>query len=270
MKKLRYLSFTAYLTISFLMLVLMSCGKSSEEYIKEANDALSNGDFATAYEIIDIMKSDYWSDYDKRKAARNLNSQIVNNEIASIFEDPSENMISSKVIKILKERFTDENDYDYIKSNLVMSINMAMESGREDLIVDFLTQIPIRGERKEGLQSKNDGKSEYISDCVEFNKICDQILDKSLSKKQFELAEDIVGIYKEDCRVVFGSGLSEAQIKMMAEKTGFSEEEIKVANGDQDGSLVIDGVTIDGSHCFITYDWQSKNAANSRLAEAKK
>lgn len=230
--------------------------KSVDEYTREAYAAMNDGNYAEAYMVVDIMSnttpydplSGY--DYSYEVAAIELNDKIVNNEIASLFENPGDPLIASKVSKILKERLPDayssSNDLERVKNCLRMAIDLAIECDRADLISKLIFQIPIRGDRREGLQDYYYGaggwNEYYLSDCAEYNQICNESLDKALQSKNYEIAQEIINIYKEDSDVLKGA----------------------------EPPKRINGVVVDGNHSYVKYNWKSKEVAQKKLNEAKK
>ncbi|MCH5246727.1 MAG: hypothetical protein J1E99_01090 [Muribaculaceae bacterium] len=234
--------------------------KSVDSYTREVYKAMNDGNYSEAYMVIDLMKNirpyDAISGYDNSysRTAGELNEKVVNNEIASLFENPEDPLIASKVSKTLKERFPGYNkrtystndDLENVKNCLRMAIDLSVECGKAKLVPKFIAQIPIRGERKEGLQSYSYGTGisdyNYLPDCGEYNKICNETLDKLIQSKNFDVAQDIINLYKEDPQVTIG---------------------------DSSKNLIVKGVKVDSEHSYVEYNWNSRNAAQKKLNEAK-
>lgn len=109
--------FYKFLWLCCFVLLLVGCRKSVDSYIKEATKAMNEGDYAKAYEIVDIMytirpetraanlfqNAEYDNSY--YEAAFKLDEQIVKHEIGDIIAESSEDENASRILFIIEERF---------------------------------------------------------------------------------------------------------------------------------------------------------------------
>lgn len=253
--------------------------KSVDEYAREAMTAMNEGDYATAYMVVDIMhnlgqgNSDQ-RDYSYSKTAVSLNQKIVNNEIAELFEEPDDPMLLSKINKIIRERFS---DYEGKKNTMDMISDLSMEANRVDIlekmfmekkskkdidyiefiqfilnsniedrddkVLQILSSYPNDGLRLEGLSTDFFNGNKYRDQITSLNNLLNRTLDLALSQKNFELADQIIYLYKEDVNMIWG---------------------------DINNPPKVNGIKVDEDHCFITHSWKSREAAKKKLNEAKR
>ena len=281
----------------FCFLVLcIGCKKSVESYVREANEAMNEGDYTTAYSVVDLMLG-MGDEY--LNIGKDLNNKIVSNEIGCLFETPNDPLLGAKIIKILKERDirSDQvvdmvlgmaksldrkdlilemlnfkwqksntnaahylpNNVNYIskedittdffnnKINLLSEYEKVDYEDLESLYLQILSLYKIRGEKKEGLQEYYYGLGEhyggeYLKDAAKYNQLCDRLLLLAINSKRFDIAQKIVNSYIQDPEITMGSH----------------------------PIIKVDGIEVDGNHSYIKYNWNSKNAAQKKLNEAKK
>lgn len=213
MKKLEWISLTGLtivLVIWFVVFdgVFYSCSSSShksEENEKKFSEVVASGDFAEAHELLNNEIAERGS-YDTDKIAANINLLYKAEAIDFMASDD--------------------------------------ESSQKKLIL-LLLEYPMLGEKvKEGLQ-RYSAYSEYGNiynvSLANFNSLCDDLLATAITLKKYDLAKNIIDLYKEDCNIIYGE----------------YEKKYK-------------GVEVDGNHSYIEYSWDSKNAAKKKLAEALK
>ena len=139
MKK-RFLNYcTMFFAVVLFGLSIIGCGFNKEEYInkclKEAKNAMDNGDYMGAYIIADEMIAKGYGTHEYR-AGEVLNEKILTSEIADLIgtnDNPS-----AKIVLAIKERAR----YNYSngeKEMLELAIQVAQANGNDDLVAKLQT-----------------------------------------------------------------------------------------------------------------------------------
>lgn len=182
-------------------------------------------------------------------------------------EDIKEELNFSKVVangdfaeahELLNIQLKDVDDF-HTKDDLFANINLLYKAEAIELIAGdaentktnltlLLLEYPMVGNKvKDGLQdysAYDKRRNPYDISLAKFNSLCDDLLTAAIALKKYELAQIIIDSYKEDCSIFKGEG---------------------------SGIIYKDkGIKVDGNNSYIEYSWDSKNAAQKKLAEAMK
>ena len=159
-------SFLNYCIMFFAVVLfglsIIGCGE--QEYIskclKEAEDAMDNGDYMGAYVIADemIAKGYVSHAYD---AGQVLNEKILTSEIAGLIG--TDDNPSAKIILAIKERAIYNRNRGE-KEMLELAIQVAQANGNDDLATKLQTTLDSWGkeDKKSGENEDNDNSVEII------------------------------------------------------------------------------------------------------------
>ena len=153
MKK-RFMNYcTTFFAVVLFGLSIIGCDSYGQEYIskclKEAKDAMDNGDYMGAYIIADEMIAIGTTDsYKIEKAGYSLNKKILTNEIADLIG--TDDNTSAKIILAIKERarynshgasVNDQHRREAEKEMLEIAIQVAQANGNDDLATKLQTTL---------------------------------------------------------------------------------------------------------------------------------
>lgn len=288
-----YKFFYKYTCFFCLIIILTSCGKSVESYVKEAIDAMNEGEYDKAYSIVDIMNAKKKSEYSS--VAFELNSKIVNNEIASLFED-KDPFLSVKINKIIKERFNlKENGYfgseeeailSQINSALSNAIELAFAINNLDLVENLAQEYikynsPVSDFRN---KTKKTFYTNIFNKILKFNSAnVPEIINRILvtypirqSRKEGVVEKyswnyyfmDDTREYNDICNYLFNSSLTRERYDIAEILIELFKEDPVITEGSAKGKW-IKGEKVDEDHIYVQYNWNSKNTALKKLNEAK-
>lgn len=119
MEKFNLRLLSTFIVCSFLT-IFTSCEKEASDYVKEANKALENNDFAEAYQIYDEMNAnnphrgvpfhgDLEKEYDEQCVK--LKDTIVKKELAVTIEDSEGTENIAKIIYIIDDKGAKDKEY---------------------------------------------------------------------------------------------------------------------------------------------------------------
>ena len=145
--------FYKFIWLFCFVILLAGCRKSVDSYVKEATKAMNEGDYAKAYEIVDIMYTikptsrDYMSfgfgmfsdpeiDYSYVKASDDLNEKIIKHEIGDIIAESEGKEYASKILFIIDERGREK----WRKENLLEYAVKISKTNYNDELANVLEQ----------------------------------------------------------------------------------------------------------------------------------
>lgn len=291
----------------FLLLTSCSSKKSAEDYIQEATVAMNEGDYVTAYSLADKLagikekKRDYWFDsardyFPYEEKAYDLNLQIVNNEIASLFENTEDKNLFPKINKIITERVksgdssSNSNDKELKnKKNELLENIINMGFSINDLyLVSNLVDLYVKNNKDNYEKRENLEKHFYpailskmiIQDNNDKNLIIPQILmlyplkgekKEGIIDDRYDAKDymNSVNQYNILCDNLVNQAISAQQFEVAQIIINSYKESGEATEGTEKGKL-IKGEKVFKDKIYIAYDWKSKNAAQKKLNEAKK
>lgn len=121
-------------------------------------------------------------------------------------------------------------------------------------LVFLFSDFEIKGKRlPEGLNNYYDGSdNQYPQSVNDYNQKLDMVLDLAISLDNKELASKIIKLYKENMDVFKGG----------------SSHSVDQANGiTRYFEIAPDGTEVDGNHCYVTYNYKDKEAAQKKYEE---
>lgn len=302
-------NFIKLFTLLSIFLLLTNCGskKSVEDYIQEATIAMNEGDYVKAYAIADKVagikekRKSNWYDpaedyFPYEEKAYDLNLQIVNNEIASLFENTEDKNLFPKINKIITERVksgdssSNSNDKELRnKKNELLEniINMAF-SINNLYLVSNLVDLYVK-DNKDNYESREKLEKHFypailskmvLQDNNDKNVIIPQILmlyplkdekKEGLVDKHYYVEEYINSInrYNNLCDNLVNQAISAQQFDVAQVIINLYKESVEATEGTEKGKL-IRGEKVFKGKIYISHDWKSKNAAQKKLNEAKK
>lgn len=120
-------------------------------------------------------------------------------------------------------------------------------------LVFLFSDFEIKGKKLPvGLNSYYYVNNEYPKSVSIFNSKLSMVLDLAISQDNKELAQKIIKLYKENMDVFEGGHGHSADDK----------------NGHRRYfEIAPDGTEVDGNHCYVTYSWKDKEAAQKKYEE---
>lgn len=143
----------------FIPINLISCGdKKKDQLINDFNEAFKTGDYPAAYDIL--------------KEEINLEEHPLSTDVKRIYEQ-SDNLFKNWAIEIMNSDNENKNSE----------------------VIQLLSLYPLLGRDVKDNIGRIDDK--YITGLENYNKLCDNLFQVALTKNDYELAQQIVGCYKE-------------------------------------------------------------------------
>ena len=242
------------------MLVFTACGgfsskDSSNDSGNDKNEyasyreALAANDFEAAHKIIaqaeaDLAKCNSASGkrttLDKAFDAKS-DRQILKMEFAEKygFEASAEDLD-----KVKEEIFDKEVKF--------LAANGSPEAN--DRLVFLFSDFEVKEKKLPvGLNDYYSGdRNQYPSSVNKFNSKLSMVLDLAISQDNKELAQKIIKLFKENMDVFKGGSGHSA-----TDKNGY----------ERYFDIAPDGTEVDGDHCYVTYNWNDKEAAIKKYEE---
>lgn len=137
---------------------------------------------------------------------------------------------------------------DVLYKDWILDIVYSNTENPEIAISQLLAEYPIFGEKKAaGLQNYYYHKNPFVSGTSHYNQLCDKIFTAALMAKKYDIAETVINAYMEDIDVKEGPHYA-----------------------PRGTTIVVDGVNVDGDHCYVKYSTKSQTEARKKLDEARK
>ena len=132
---------------------------------------------------------------------------------------------------------------DLLYRSWILDIIYSDNDNPQAQIAQLLMEYPIFGAKKSGLQDYYYSQNTFLMGSKHFNQLCDKLLTAAISVKKYDVAEVIVNAYMEDPEVTKGS---------------------------DENYPKVDGIKVDGNHCYVKFTKKSQTEARNKLKEARR
>ncbi len=235
----------------FAMLAFTACGGDNSSSDNSSSDnetgyatykeALAANDFESAHKIIAQAEADL-AKVKSRTDGYSYESFAEKYGIEYDGLDAAKDEIFDK-----ESRFLVANGSSEAVARLVFLFSEIKEKGTKlsPGLNDYYAGCELNRIQKNGGDENGYDYFEFVNN---YNHKLNVVLDLAISQDNKEIASKIIKLYKENMDIFMGGSSQETPDGRRAEKAP-------------------DGTWVDGNHCYVTYSWKDKEAAQKKYEE---